>query len=99
MTTIELNSEYVLDLIDSHPDTTDGTYELVTQEYWGEWRWGVETRTRIIIKDTADRYWAHIYREQSGDPHYNSLEEEGPLAEFEEVEPYEVVETKFRVKE
>lgn len=91
---LDLDGEYVFDLLNE--DVEEPAYEVVEHQLWGEWRWGVEML--LVLKDSDGRYWQTVYREQTGDVYYNSLQEES-LAEFYEVEPYDVTVTRFRIRE
>lgn len=92
---IKLESELVWDLYNGIAE--DDCYKLVTNEYYGQWRWGVQHR--MIIQDMATaKYFAAICEEQIGDHYYNSFDPEcgySPI-EFTEVQPFEITLTKYK---
>lgn len=85
MATLTLERESLEALI-CGDSVDDFTY--VTTEYDGEWRWGSEHT--LIFKDSVDNYWAYPYREQAGDHHYCSVNDEADLVTVEQVYPVEV---------
>jgi hypothetical protein len=69
------------------------SYQTVSCEVIDEWRWG--NVYELVVKDSEGKFWATVYKEQSGDNYYNFMEDEDEV-EFYQVEPVEVVKVTYR---
>lgn len=80
-----IESQRASDIIDAGV-IDDPEYTLVSNEYIGQWRWGVTSEA--VIKDLEGNLWGVVYKTQTGDNYYSSLED-GKTVTFY---PYKAVE-------
>jgi hypothetical protein len=90
-----IRGSHIIDVMNGHPEADDSEFTVVANRMYSQWRWGVEWQ--LVVKDSDDRYWETIYREQTNPEYYISLTD-AELVRFDEVEPYEEVIVKFRAK-